>query len=82
MVPPRIKPLTEPAELLRRSNRDAFGEDPRQELHRQLLGVGPGPRLVASCFCADNLAAQVDQDLGDVDLDRADLVQAPQSDEA
>src|SRR3712207_2044351 len=65
------RPLANPREPLGGLEASAVREDPREELHPGVLGVEPGERSTRVLAAAHDAAAEVDQDLGDVDLDRA-----------
>ena len=72
-APLHDEPLAEPAEPLHPLEPRGAGEDARRA-NFIARPSGSGKRAGVLLLVADDLAAEVDQDLGDVDLDRADLV--------
>src|SRR5271157_4040142 len=63
--------LAEAAELLHPLELRRAGEDPGEQLHGESLDAGQHAVLL---LVPDDLAAQVQEDFGDVDLHRADIV--------
>src|SRR5215210_2044740 len=72
-----LRPLAEAGEPLGLLEALGVGEDLRQELHRHVLGVELATRPAAVLSVPDHAAAEMDQDLRDVDLDGAHLVARP-----